>query len=143
MYTPTIESIPRRFIIEIDNCGQCRRRAICEAAGRTTSDESVPDHCGLYWNITRFPQLITAARSLIVNPDRELFQRERAVIDWQYGFSGDFFRNLFAALAKADGGNLVRLYHAFPEETLGYVAYGHAEGWWPAVQNKARKLGIL
>lgn len=156
MYVPEIASIPRKIIIPVVRCGSCpmsdfdksyphvAEQGVCVPGGEIVmATGPIPDTCPLMRDITQFPQLVALARSIVVCTDRELHAGERAVINWQYGFAGDFFRTLFEALMKADGGNTVRLFNAFPEEVLGFVAYGHTEGWWPAVQNKARLLGIL
>jgi len=154
MYVPEIESIGRQINTVVERCSECPMGnfkpameydgGFCNLKGRPIESRSnIPDFCPLLYNIDNFPQLIAVARSLVVYPTREMFLPERAIIDWQYGFAGGFRRDLFAAASRADGGNLVNLYKAFPNEILGYTAYGHAEGWWPAVQTKARKLGIL
>ena len=86
-------------------------------------------------------ELYAAANALTVDLAAPLTDIEKAVVGWQYGRHGGFFTSLWKAIVKADSGNLVRLYRAFPEQVLGYAAYGRNPGWWEAVENKLRKEG--
>lgn len=80
--------------------------------------------------------LHVAALRLNVDIKAPLTPAERAVIAWQSGMGGDFFTALWKAIVRADSGNLVNLYRAFPDHILGYVAYAHTPGWWQRVQCK-------
>ena len=86
-------------------------------------------------------ELYEAARELRVDLAAPLTDIEKAVIGWQYKRHGGFFSALWEAIVKADSGNLVRLYRAFPDQVLGYAAYGHNPGWWEDVENKMRAKG--
>lgn len=88
-------------------------------------------------------ELVAFAKTLVVDPHgTTLNPYEEAVRKWKYGEHGGFFSNLWCAIVKADFGNLLKLYNAFPVEIVGYVAYGHKEGWWEAVAEKMARLGI-
>lgn len=81
-------------------------------------------------------ELHEAANELTVDLAAPLTDIEKAVVMWQYKRHGGFFTALWDAIVKADSGNLVRLYRAFPEHVLGYAAYGHNPGWWEQVERK-------
>lgn len=63
---------------------------------------------------------------------------EAAVVEWQYGYCGDFHRALWGAIARADPVNLLRLESGFPVEVKGYIKYSQKYGWW---QNVLKKMG--
>jgi hypothetical protein len=63
---------------------------------------------------------------------------ERFVFEWQYGMQGDFKAALVVAILKADTMNKARLARAFPDEVQAVVAYQTIDGWWQAVEEKAR-----
>lgn len=86
--------------------------------------------------VDTFSELLAEAKALEVDMDAEFTEVERAVIDWQYRYYGGFFMSVFEALVKADAGNTVSMYRAFPAQTLGILAYGHTTGWWRKVQEK-------
>lgn len=93
--------------------------------------------------VQTFSELVNEGKELCVDFDAPLTDTERSVVDWQYKRYGSFFSKLFDAFVCADGGNLVNLYRAFPEQVLGYVAYGHNLCWWPDVVEKAKAQGKL
>ncbi len=61
---------------------------------------------------------------------------EAAVVEWQYGYCGDFRRALWKAIAKADKQNLARLRSGFPVEIRGFEKYSREFGWWQGVLKK-------
>jgi len=63
---------------------------------------------------------------------------ERAIVEWQYGMSGDFARTLMDAIARADTTNLNLLRLGFPNEVEGFERFSRESGWWERVQSKAQ-----
>ena len=88
--------------------------------------------------------LIAIANDLIVDAGAPLTEAETFVFKWQYKRAmGSFRTALTEAIICADFGNLARLYKAFPDEVVGYVAFGHSADWWPRVQEKLLRDGLL
>lgn len=63
-------------------------------------------------------------------------EEEALVIEWQYGFCGDFKRNLWHAICRADEESMARLECGFPYEVTGYLKYTQQEGWWRSVRER-------
>lgn len=72
-----------------------------------------------------------------------LTDEEDAIMQWKYGYCGDFYQALWEAIARADLLNLVRLEMGFPLEVGAFRRFAHEEGWWPSVREKAIKEGYL
>ena len=64
---------------------------------------------------------------------------EAAVVEWQYGYCGDFHKALWEAIARADENNLDRLGFGFPVEVTGFKKYSQEPGWWQNVLEKINK----
>ena len=64
---------------------------------------------------------------------------EAAVVEWQYGYCGDFRKALWEAIARADEHNLSRLMAGFPIEVTGFIKYSQDSGWWQNVLKKMNK----
>lgn len=70
----------------------------------------------------------------------ELNDGERHLFDWQFQYSGDFFRLLFEAISKADEHNLNRLALGFPQEVEAFCKYARVPGWW---KEFLEELGVV
>jgi hypothetical protein len=73
----------------------------------------------------------------------KLTGEEDAVMQWQYGYCGDFDTALWKAIGIADDYNLLRLGTGFPLHVDAYRLYSRSEGWWDEVRAKAIELGYL
>jgi len=49
-----------------------------------------------------------------------LTKEEKAVVEWQYGYCGGFYKSLWQAISTADSNHLNRLEMGFPVEVGGY-----------------------
>jgi len=58
------------------------------------------------------------------------------LIEWQYHCCGDFTRELFQIIARADPVNLERLRRGFPLEVEAFVNYSRVAGWWQAIERE-------
>lgn len=65
---------------------------------------------------------------------------EKAVVEWQYGRCGGFYKNLWECISMADKEHLAKIEKGFPVEVSGYRKYIGESGWWTNVQ---KKLGIF
>jgi len=70
---------------------------------------------------------------------KRLTPEEDWIMQWQYGFLGNFHEALFKAICAADEGNLDKLSLGFPYEVSGYRKYTQQKGWWQEVQKKIGK----
>lgn len=68
-----------------------------------------------------------------------LTPEEDWIVQWQYGYLGDFRKALFEAICRADETNLYKLNLGFPDEVAGYKKYAYVRGWWSEIQRKIGK----
>lgn len=63
-----------------------------------------------------------------IRESTELTQGEKDyILDFQFGYGGDFMRSLWQAIGMADRTNLARLRLGFPEEVDAYVAWTNGD----------------
>ncbi len=65
---------------------------------------------------------------------------ERAIIQWQYGFYGSFYKALFEAICLADDSNIEKIAKGFPVEVSAYKRYKQESGWRENVEKKMNAL---
>lgn len=68
---------------------------------------------------------------------------EEIAIKWQYTRFGSFYTSLMKTISLADQENLERLRYAFPYHVKSFDCFSKQEGWWQAVQEKAKKLNMI
>ena len=68
----------------------------------------------------------------------ELTKGEQFIYDWQYGYSGSFYKSLQEAMSKADSKNTGKLKLGFPEEVEAMWNFQNTAGWWEAIEEKAQ-----
>lgn len=65
-------------------------------------------------------------------------EAEKAVVKWQFGLNGGFYRALWGAIITADDKNLVKLAFSFPEEVTGFLAWSRGD-----LAKRLRAAGLL
>lgn len=70
--------------------------------------------------------------------DRNERPEAKAVLKWQWQLYGDFFTALFAAIARADDGNLERLRLGFPIEVTGFIEWNRS-----GLADELRRKGVM
>lgn len=63
---------------------------------------------------------------------------ERHLVDWQFGFGGDFNNALFQAISLADTGNKYRLGIGFPDEVEAFRRYSQENGYWESLRKRLK-----
>ena len=64
---------------------------------------------------------------------------EQRLVDFQFGYSGGFFRLLFQTIGKADDSNRALLGKGFPEEVEAYNRFKTENGYWPKLVDEFNK----
>lgn len=57
---------------------------------------------------------------------------QKALVEWQYRFAGDFKTALWKAIIYADESNLDLLAAGFPVEVSAYRKYSYQKDYWKA-----------